>query len=71
VGATLLKILEALAIGVPAVATSKRAQRLGVQNRENLLVSDDQDIFVDGVVRIYSDRNFHGHLATHAAHFVR
>jgi glycosyltransferase involved in cell wall biosynthesis len=70
-GGTRLKILEAMAIGVPVVATSKGAEGLGAQDGEHLLVSDDPDAFAKGIVRILRDKNFHDHLSTHASHFVK
>ena len=54
-GGTRLKILEAMAIGVPVVATSKGAEGLNAVSGEHLLVVDSPDEFADAVVAVLKD----------------
>lgn len=70
-GGTRLKILEAMAIGVPVVATSKGAEGLGAQDGEHLLIANDPDAFAKSVIRILKDKNFRDHLSTNANRFVK
>lgn len=52
---TRIKILEAMAAGVPVVSTSKGAEGLEVQNGAHLLLADTPEEFADGVVRVMRD----------------
>lgn len=70
-GGTRLKILEAMAIGVPVVATSKGAEGLGAQDGEHLLIADDPDAFAKSVIKLLKDTNFRDHLSANAIHFVK
>ena len=49
------KVIEAMAMGKPVVATSKACQALSVRNGEHLLVADEPKAFADAVVRILHD----------------
>lgn len=51
-GGTRLKILEAMALGTPVVATSKGAEGLDVVDGEHLLIGDTPAAFADAVVRV-------------------
>lgn len=70
-GGTRLKILEAMAIGVPVVSTSKGAEGLGAQDGEHLLIADDPEAFAESVIKILKDENFRDHLSTNANRFVK
>lgn len=70
-GGTRLKILEAMALGVPVVATSKGAEGLDAQNGEHLLIADDPDAFAKSVIKILEDKSFHDHLSSNAYFFVK
>jgi glycosyltransferase involved in cell wall biosynthesis len=52
---TRLKILEAMAMGVPVVSTSKGAEGLEVNNGEHLLIADSAQDFADAVVRLLKE----------------
>jgi len=54
-GGTRLKILEAMAIGIPVVATSKGAEGLNAVSGEHLLVADSPDEFADAVIAVLKD----------------
>jgi sugar transferase (PEP-CTERM/EpsH1 system associated) len=49
------KVLEAMAIGRPVVATSKACRALSVTNGEHLLIADKPQEFADAVVRLIRD----------------
>ena len=54
-GGTRLKILEAMAVGTPVVATSKAAEGLDARDGEHLLVADTPREFADAVRRLLQD----------------
>jgi glycosyltransferase involved in cell wall biosynthesis len=54
-GGTRLKILEALALGVPVVSTRKGVEGLDVDDGEHVLVADTAEAFADRVGRILED----------------
>lgn len=49
---TRLKILEAMAVGTPVIATSIGAEGLAVNDGEHLLIADDAARFADGAIRL-------------------
>jgi len=51
-GGTRLKILEAMALGTPVVATSKGAEGLEVHDGHDILLADDARSFADAVERV-------------------
>jgi GT2 family glycosyltransferase/glycosyltransferase involved in cell wall biosynthesis len=50
------KLLQALAIGTPAVSTSVGTEGLSLRNEENVLIADDPDSFAREIARLASDR---------------
>jgi glycosyltransferase involved in cell wall biosynthesis len=54
-GGTKLKVLEALAIGLPIVSTSIGVQGLNVINEKHILIRDEWDTFADGVIKLIND----------------
>ncbi len=67
---TRLKILEAMALGTPVVATSKGAEGLGVTPGEDILLADEPVEFAAQVVRLLHDPALHEHLARNARRLV-
>jgi glycosyltransferase involved in cell wall biosynthesis len=51
-GGTRLKVLEAMALGTPVVATSKGAEGLDLRHGQELLVADAPDAFADQTLRL-------------------
>lgn len=70
-GGTRLKILEAMALGAPVVATSKGAEGLDVQDGVHLLVADQPASFATAVTRILKEPELHRHLAQNARELVK
>ncbi|NJN16882.1 MAG: glycosyltransferase [Oscillochloris sp.] len=60
---TRLKILEALALGTPVIATSKGAEGLDLQPGRDLLIADDPDVFAAAVLRVLDDVQLRTQLA--------
>jgi glycosyltransferase involved in cell wall biosynthesis len=54
-GGTRLKILEAMAVGTPVVATSKAMEGLDAQHEEHLLIADSPVRFAEAVDRLLRD----------------
>lgn len=65
------KVLEALAMGVPVVASSKAAQGLGAADGRELLVADGDRAFADAVVRLLDDEPLRRELAERGRAFAR
>ena len=70
-GGTRLKILEAMALGTPVVATSKGVEGLDARNDEHLLVSDMPVEFARHVIKLLHEKDFRHRLAMNASRFVR
>ncbi|MBZ0276837.1 MAG: glycosyltransferase family 4 protein [Anaerolineae bacterium] len=54
-GGTRLKILEAMALGVPVVATSKGAEGIAAVPEHDILIADTPQAFADAVLRLLQD----------------
>jgi glycosyltransferase involved in cell wall biosynthesis len=55
---TRIKILEALAYGMPVVTTSKGAEGLAVEHGQHLLIADEPDDFARAIVQLMRDDGF-------------
>ena len=69
-GGTRLKILEAMAIGTPVVATSKGAEGLDAKPGENLLVTDEPKMFASYVINLLQDRALRDRISINATSLV-
>jgi sugar transferase (PEP-CTERM/EpsH1 system associated) len=54
-GGSRLKILEAMAAGVPVVATTLGAEGLEVQHDENILIADSDEAIRDAIISVAQD----------------
>ena len=70
-GGTRFKILEAMAIGTPVVATSKGAEGLEARNGEHLLIGDLPKEFAAHVVTLLRDGALRDRMAMNAREFVK
>ena len=70
-GGTRLKILEAMALGTPVVATSKGAEGLDVIDGEHLLLANSPAEYAECVIRLLNDENLRLHLAKNARMLVQ
>lgn len=55
-GGTRLKLLDAMAAGVPIVTTTIGAEGLNLVHGEHALVADDPNSFADSIIKLHSDR---------------
>ena len=69
-GGTRLKILEAMALGTPVVATSKGAEGLEVVDGEHLLIADTPAAFAEAVGRVLRDPALRARLSVNARALV-
>jgi glycosyltransferase involved in cell wall biosynthesis len=69
-GGTRLKILEAMALGTPVVATSKGAEGLDVTPSRDILIADEPAEFAVQVVRLLHDPALREQMATNARRLV-
>jgi glycosyltransferase involved in cell wall biosynthesis len=70
-GGTRLKILEAMALGTPVVATSKGAEGLDAQPGTHLFIADEPETFAEAVVQILCDKELRQRLALSGNELVR
>jgi glycosyltransferase involved in cell wall biosynthesis len=66
-----LKILEAMAIGTPVVATTKGAEGLDAQTGEQLFITDEPEEFAETIIKLLTDQHLRHRLATNASRLVR
>jgi glycosyltransferase involved in cell wall biosynthesis len=69
-GGTRLKILEAMALGTPVIATSKGAEGLDVTPGEDILIADEPAEFAIQTIRLLRNGDLRRHLAHNARKLV-
>jgi glycosyltransferase involved in cell wall biosynthesis len=70
-GGTRLKILEAMALGVPVVATTKGAEGLDYQPGRDLLIADAPDEFAERVIRLLKEPGLRDWIGENGYQLVR
>jgi polysaccharide biosynthesis protein PslH len=70
-GGTRLKILEALALGVPVVSTSKGAEGLEVVEGQHLLIGDTPETFSENILLLFRDPELRKSLAEQGRQLIR
>ncbi|MBN1956522.1 MAG: glycosyltransferase [Anaerolineae bacterium] len=70
-GGLLQKVVDAMAMGVPVVATAVSNHGLGATPGEHLLVADDAETFAAAVIRLLADPPERARLAQAGQNFVR
>jgi len=65
-GGTRLKILEAMALRTPVVATSKGAEGLQVRHRKHLLIADTPRAFADAILELLQNPSLRATLTANA-----
>lgn len=68
---TRIKLLEALALGMPVVTTTKGAEGLSLIPDEHLLIADDPESFAAATIRLLTDPAFAAALGTRGRERVR
>ncbi len=69
-GGTRLKILEAMAIGIPIVSTSIGCEGIGLTNEKDILIADTAKDFARQTLRLLDDAALRKHLAANARELV-
>jgi glycosyltransferase involved in cell wall biosynthesis len=69
-GGTRLKILEAMAFGVPVVSTSVGCEGLQVEHGKHLLIADEPSAFVDAIGSLFEDAALRPALVSSARRLV-
>jgi glycosyltransferase involved in cell wall biosynthesis len=69
-GGVRVKILEAMAMGVPVVSTTIGCEGLNVRHGEHLLVADTPEAFAHAVAKIFQDKSLAHELAQHARQLI-
>ena len=69
-GGTRLKILDALAMGVPIVATQMALEGIDVVAEKDVLVANDPGEFMKQIVRLVADQGLCDQLRTNGRAFV-
>ncbi|MBP1684186.1 MAG: putative glycosyltransferase [Deltaproteobacteria bacterium] len=69
-GGTRVKILEAMALGTPVVATSKGAEGLDVRHGVHLLIADTPHAFAEQVLHLLADPELRAELSRNARQMV-
>ena len=70
-GGTRLKILEAMAMGIPVVATTKGAEGLLAQDGQHLLMGDEPEKFAEQVVKLLKNKDLRNTLTANALKLIR
>lgn len=70
-GGTRLKVLQAMAVGTPVVATSKGVEGLAVEADRHVLVGDTPEVFIAHTLRLVREAALGERLATAARELVR
>lgn len=69
-GGTRLKILEAMALGVPVVSTTLGAAGIGVKHQETALIADDPNEFAGCVLQLIKTPKLREKIARNAREYV-
>ena len=64
------KLLEAMAVGAPSVATTMACQALSVEPDRELLIADRAEDFAAAVLRLLEDAELRRHIAHDARRYV-
>jgi glycosyltransferase involved in cell wall biosynthesis len=70
-GGTRLKIIEAMAMGLPAVSTTVGAEGLSVQPGTDILIADDPASFIESVLRLLADAELRERIAQSGQRLAR
>jgi glycosyltransferase involved in cell wall biosynthesis len=70
-GGTPVKVLEAMAYGVPVVSTSRGCEGLAVRDRESVLLADTPDAFAEAVYELSVTPALADRLSRAAADVIR
>lgn len=67
---TRLKVLEAMATGLPIVSTKEGCQGIGTVNNQHVLIADNENDFADRVIELLRNKQLSGKISNNAKTFV-
>lgn len=67
---TRIKILQCMALGKPVISTSKGAEGLEVEDGQNIIITDDLDVFVKKILWLLNDKSSAVKLGSNARKLV-
>ena len=70
-GGIRVKIIEAMANGIPVVSTTIGAEGLDVTNNENIMVADTPEKFAESVNKLLENQTFFAKIGENAKKFIR
>ncbi|MCB0177009.1 MAG: glycosyltransferase [Anaerolineae bacterium] len=70
-GGTRLKILEAMALKTPVIATSKGAEGLDAEPGKHLLIADSPKAFADSIIKLHQDTQLRQYLTSNAYRLIQ
>lgn len=70
-GGTRIKILEAMALGLPVISTGMGCEGLAVNHREHLVICETPREFADALVEIRADSTFRNKLRKNGRYLVK
>lgn len=69
-GGTRLKILDALAMGMPLIGTTFACSGIAVQDEKDVLLADTPEVFVNQVLRVFAEPDLRNALSAHGRELV-
>jgi len=69
-GGIRVRIIEAMALGLPVVTTSIGAEGLDVSDGSNILIADDPEVFSNAVTRLLENQSFFASMGKNARLFI-
>lgn len=66
-----IKIIEAMAMGKPVVATTKAAEGIGITPDENILLADSTEDYVRQTARLLNNDELYRRISKNAVNFIR
>jgi glycosyltransferase involved in cell wall biosynthesis len=70
-GGTRLKILEAMALGVPVVSTSIGCEGIEIENNKHIIISDTPEDFAKSILALLGDRKLYDYLSINSIKLIR
>jgi len=70
-GGTRLKILEAMALGIPVVSTSIGCEGIEVENNKHIIISDTAQDFADGILNVLKNKQLYQSLVKNGMKLIR
>jgi glycosyltransferase involved in cell wall biosynthesis len=70
-GGSRLKILEAMAMGIPVVSTSVGAEGLEIENGKDIMITDSEEQFVEYILECHNNPDLRAGLIANALELAK